>query len=79
MASKQNLTIQLDRPTIERAKLLAAVRQTSISQLVAGMIADLIRDDDRYRQAEGLAKRLLKKGFRLGGSKRVGRADLHER
>ena len=79
MAAKQNLTIQLDRDTIEQAKLLAAVRQTSVSRIVAELIANLVRDDDRFRQAHAQAKRLLKKGFHLGSSKRVRRDALHER
>ncbi len=78
MATKQNLTIQLTRPTIAKAKLLAAVRETSISKLVADVIEDLIREDDRYQQAQRMAERLLRKGFHLRGSK-VTRADLHER
>lgn len=79
MAAKQNLTIQLDRVTIARAKLLAAVRETSLSKLVAHLIQDVIRDDDRYRDAQRLAERLLKRGFHLGGAKRVARDELHER
>ena len=79
MAARQNLTLQLDRATIAKAKLLAAVRETSVSKLVSELIEVLIRDDERYLEASQLAQRLLRKGFRLGGSKRVSRDELHER
>ena len=78
MPTKQNLTIQLSRPTIAKVKLLAVVRETSISQLVADVIEDLIREDDRYQEAQRMAERLLRKGFHLRGSK-VSRDELHER
>lgn len=78
-AKSQNLTIQLDRSTIERAKLLAAVRATSVSKLVAEMIESMVRDDGPYREAERLARRLMKKGFHLGGARGATRDALHER
>ncbi len=77
--AKQNLTIQLDRATITKAKLLAAVRETSVSKLVSHLIEDLIRNDDGYREAQQVARRLLKRGFPLGGSRRGSRDALHER
>ena len=78
MAAKQNLTIQLDRPTIAKAKLLAAVRETSISRLVAAAVEDLVRDDERYQKAHRQAQRLLRTGFRLRAAK-LNRDELHER
>ena len=78
MATKQNLTIQLSRPTIAKVKVLAVVRETSISKLVAEVIEDLIRQDDRYQEAQRMAERLLRKGFHLRASK-VTRDELHER
>jgi len=35
-AAKQNLTVQLDADVIRKAKVIAAHRGTSVSQLVAG-------------------------------------------
>ena len=78
MAVKQNLTLQLSRPTIAKAKLLAAVRETSISKLVAEAIENLIRDDEHYQRAHRLAERLLKKGFHLRATT-LRRDELHER
>jgi hypothetical protein len=76
---KQNLTIRLDRKTIQKAKVLAAKRSTSISGLVAGQIAILIGEDEAYERAERQAAALLDQGFHLGGAIRASRDELHER
>jgi Family of unknown function (DUF6364) len=76
---KQNLTIRLDRKTIQRAKILAAKRSTSISSLVAGQIAILVGEDEAYERAERQALALLDQGFHLGGVIRSSRDELHER
>jgi hypothetical protein len=76
---KQNLTISLDRKTIQKAKVLAAKRSTSISSLVAGQIAILVGEDEAYERAERQASALLDQGFHLGGVIRVSRDELHQR
>jgi hypothetical protein len=76
---KQNLTVRLDRKTIQRAKILAAKRSTSISSLVAGQIAILVGEDEAYERAERQAMALLDQGFHLGGVIRSNRDELHER
>jgi hypothetical protein len=78
-SDKQNLTIRLDRQTIQKAKVLAAKRSTSISGLVAGQIATLVGEDEAYERAERQAAVLLDQGFHLGGLIRVSRDELHER
>ncbi len=42
---KQNLTISLDRKAIQKAKIIAARRSTSISGLLAHQIELLSRDE----------------------------------
>ena len=76
---KQNLTISLERKTIQRAKLLAARRQMSISGLVAHHIEALIEEEEAYSRAERQAIGLLTEGFHLGGKIRARRDELHER
>jgi hypothetical protein len=78
MATKQNLTIQLDRDVIRKARILAAMRDTSVSRLVAAELERLVGDADAYEVARRSAERFLDKGFRLGGT-RVSRDELHER
>lgn len=76
---KQNITISLDRRTIQKAKILAARRSTSISGLLARQIEILVGEEEAYERAERQALALLEQGFHLGGRIRVSRDELHER
>lgn len=76
---KQNVTISLGRKTIQKAKILAARRSTSISGLLAHQIEILVGEEEAYERAEHHALTLLDQGFHLGGIIRVRRDELHER
>ncbi len=79
---KQNVTVSLTSQTIQKAKVLAAKRSTSISiGLLAQQIDVLIGAEEAYEQAERVALALLEKGFHLGGRIRASREELssHER
>jgi hypothetical protein len=76
---KQNLTISLDRQTIRKAKIVAARRSTSISELLTRQIEILVGEEGAYERAERQALELLDQGFHLGGVIRVSRDELHER
>jgi plasmid stability protein len=56
---RRNLTVQLDDELIQRAKVLAARRGTSVSGLVAEQIVKLTEADERYRRAQESALRVL--------------------
>jgi hypothetical protein len=77
--TKQNVTISLDRQTIQKAKIVAARRSTSISGLLARQIEILVGEEEAYEHAERQANALLDQGFHLGGGIRVSRDELHER
>jgi hypothetical protein len=76
---KQNVTISLDRKIIQKAKIVAARRSTSISGLLAHQIEILVGEEEAYERAERQAMTLLDQAFHLGGVIRVGRDELHER
>lgn len=76
---KQNLTISLDRQTIQKAKVVAARRSTSFSGLLARQIELLVGEEEAYERAECQATALLDQGFHLGGVIRASRDELHER
>jgi hypothetical protein len=78
-AGKQNVTVSLDREIIQKARVVAARRSTSISGLLARQIEILVGDEEAYERAERHATALLDQGFRMGGKIRVRRAELHER
>jgi hypothetical protein len=77
--TKQNLTVSLDRQTIQKAKVVAARRSTSISGLLAHQIEVLVGEEEAYERAERQAMTLLDQGFHLGGAIRATRDELHER
>ena len=76
---KQNLTVSLDRQTIQKARIIAARRSTSISGLLAHQIELLVGEEEAYERAERQALTLLDQGFHLGGVIPVRRDELHER
>ena len=76
---KQNITISLDKKVVQKAKVLAARRSTSISGLLTQQVELLVGEDEAYENARREAMALLEKGFHLGGKIRVTRDELHER
>jgi len=78
MADRQNLTVQLDRDTIRKARVLAAKRGTSVSAMVAAQIQQSVQAEDAYEAARRSALEWLERGFHLGGG-RLNRDELHER
>jgi hypothetical protein len=76
---KQNITLRLSRKTIQKARVLAARRSTSISGLLASQIEQLADTDDDYERAMQEALALMNPGFDLGGTHKLDRAALHER
>jgi len=78
-AKKQNVTISVSPETVQKAKILAARRSTSISGLLAEQIETLIGAEEAYEHSERSALALLEEGFHLGGLISVSRDELHER
>lgn len=77
--ARQNVTISLTRQTLQKAKVLAARRATSISGLLAHQIEILVGEEEAYEQAHRQAMTLLDKGFAMGGVIRAKRDELHDR
>lgn len=76
---RQNITINLSRQLLRKAKVLAARRETSISRLLAQEIESLVGEDEAYERAERQATALLDQGFPMGGLIRTSRDEPHER
>jgi hypothetical protein len=76
---KQNVTVRLDRATIEKVKIIAARQSISLSELVARRIELIFGEEESYERSERQARKLLERGFHLGGGVRVARDELHER
>ena len=79
---QQNVAVDLtqaSRETIQKARVLAAKRSTSISGLLTSQIEQLANADDEYAAAMQRAFAMMEKGFNLGGSHHLDRDALHER
>ncbi len=76
---KQNVTISLDRELIQKAKVLAAQRRSSISRLLSCELEKLVSDAESYEAAKKKAVDKLKSGFHLGGKIGASREELHVR
>jgi hypothetical protein len=76
---KQNITVSLSTETIQKARVLAARRSTSISGLLAEQIEALTGQEEAYERAKRSAVALMRKGFHLGGVITASRDELHER
>jgi hypothetical protein len=76
---KQNITLSLSKRTIQKARILAAQRSTSISGLLTSQIVQLAESEDGYERAMKEALALMEKGFRMGEIPKLDRDALHER
>jgi predicted transcriptional regulator len=76
---RQNLTVSLTPQTVQKAKILAAKRSTSISGLLAAHIEALVDADEAYESAHRAALDLMERGFHMGGVHTIPREELHER
>ncbi len=76
---KRNITVQLDEATVQRARVAAARRGSSISRLVTEQIEALARQDDDYDRAMHDALAELGRGYDLGGGPYPSRDELYER
>ncbi len=56
---KQNLTVQLDSETVQRAEVIAAERGLSMSALVSQLIEELTAAHERYGRSREAALRAM--------------------
>jgi hypothetical protein len=78
---KQNITLSLPKNLLQKAKILAVKRNTSLSGLLSDFIAKITNEEEAYQLAKTRHRRLLKKGFdfELKGRIPWKKEDLHER
>lgn len=76
---KQNITLRLSRETLQKARVLAAQRSTSISGLLTSQIEQLANSDEAYDQAMNDAIALFDQSLPLGGIHKLDRDALHDR
>ena len=76
---KQNITLSLEKDIIKKGKVIAAQKETSVSQMLSDILRDVVEKEEKYEAARKSALQALKKGFRMGGKIDWNREDLYER
>lgn len=74
-----NVTIRIDEETVREAKVLAAKRGTSLSQLVASQLRAMLKADLRFDKTRGRALNRLRKGYDLQWKPPRDRGELYDR
>jgi hypothetical protein len=79
--SNQNITLSLPEEDLRAARILAASRGTSVSQLLARMLKDLVEHETGYARARDRSLARLREGMDLGTGGHIGwsRDSVHER
>jgi hypothetical protein len=79
--ANQNITLSLPEEDIRAARILAAGRGTSVSQLLARMLRELVEQESGYARARDRSLARLREGMDLGTDGHVGwsRDSVHER
>jgi hypothetical protein len=76
---KQNVTVSLSMHTLQKAKILAVKRSTSISGLLEKQIEALVGQEEEYERSRRAALCMMDQRFRLRGAPLPSRDELHER
>ena len=81
VASTQNVTLTLPKKVLQRVKVIAAQRGTSMSRLLVETLQDVAARDEAFERARIQALASLKRPPNLGtrGRRTWTRDDLHER
>ena len=77
----QNITLSLPEDDIRAAKILAASRGTSVSQLLARMLREMVERETGYAHARDRSVARLREGMDLGTGGHIdwSRDSVHER
>jgi hypothetical protein len=77
---KRNITITLEEELAKEAKILAAQKDTSVSQLLADYLESILKSEKKREAAKEDFFKLTRKKYFLNYSKRQFQRDaLHER
>jgi len=79
--ANQNITLSLPEEDLREARVLAARRGTSVSQLLARMLRETVERETGYDVAKDHSLAILREGMDLGTGGRMTwtRDDLHDR
>jgi len=77
----QNHTVSLPKALVKKVKIVAAKRNTSVSELLTASLEEIVLQDDRYDSTMRRLVERARKGYDLGSSGHIEvmRQELHER
>ncbi len=77
----QNVTLSIPKDILQKAKLLAVKRGTSLSKLLSDALESLVSEEAGYTQAQRRHIAEMRRGYDLGtgGRSPANRDELHER
>jgi len=77
---KQNITLSIRKDILQKAKILAIKRSTSLSAMLSNALEELVNQDEAYRVARSRHLRILREDSELGtyGELQWMREDLHD-
>ena len=76
---KRNVTLKLDAEILKEARVLAAEEGSSMSQMLADKLGELVRERKGFDRARKRALSRLRVGLDLGWRRPGSREELHER
>jgi len=78
---RQNVTLSLPKLLLKKAKVIAASREKSLSELLRESLEQKVREANGYKKARQRQLKLLKEGLDLGTKGDIGttRDEIHER
>ncbi|MBW1690784.1 MAG: CopG family transcriptional regulator [Deltaproteobacteria bacterium] len=78
---RQNVTLSLPKLLLKKAKVIAASREKSLSELLRESLEEKVREANGYKKARQRQLKLLKEGLDLGtkGDIATIRDEVHER
>jgi hypothetical protein len=79
--TNQNITLSLPEEDLREARIMAARRGTSVSQMLARMLRDLVEQESGYARARDRSLARLHQGMDLGTDGHISwsRDSIHER
>ena len=78
---KQNVTLSLPKDLLKEAKIVAIMKDKSLSRLLTEALEAIVLQDQNYQKAKNDHQKILRKGYSLGTKGRLNftRDEIHER
>jgi hypothetical protein len=77
MAGQKNLTLTIDADLLQKARVLAAMKRTSVNELVRGFLDRLVREEREHDEVTEALLKLSNESTGRMGDWRPSRADTY--